>query len=132
AYLEQLYTFGDPRRDPREHVITIAYMALVKHRDHLAKAGDDAAEARWFDWYEILRLMEKKKLAFDHVDILLAAHDRLRSKVRYAPIGFDLMAPKFTLVELQRLYEIVLQRPVDRRNFRRKIRSLAILDPSST
>jgi 8-oxo-dGTP diphosphatase len=132
AHLEQLYTFGDPKRDPRGHVISVTYMALVNWHLHAATAGDDAADAEWFDWNILLRRMEADELAFDHTSILLMARDRLRSKVGYAPIGFDLMGPKFTLADLQRLYEIVAQRPIDRGNFRRKIHSLGVLDRCGT
>src|ERR1035437_7103822 len=88
VFLEQLYTFGEVERDPRERVVSVAYYALVKLSDHLAKAATDAAEAHWFP---VSRL---PKLAFDHADIVAVALARLQGKVRYQPIGFELLPPK--------------------------------------
>jgi len=101
--LEQLYTFGTVDRDPRERVVSVAYYALVKLSDHRAKAATDAANAEWFP------ISRVPKLAFDHAEILAAALARLKGKVRYQPIGFELLPPKFTLSQLQRLYEAVLE-----------------------
>ena len=115
SYLEQLYTFGAPGRDPRGRVVSASYFALVRTRDHLANAGSDASEARWFAVAEVL----KKDLAFDHHDILATAVNRLQGKVRYAPVGFNLLAKRFTLPELQALYEALLGKTLDKRNFRR-------------
>lgn len=123
VFLEQLYTFSEPDRDPREHVVTVAYYALVKLSEHHPEASSDAAAARWFPVSELPRL------AFDHQRIVDVALDRLRGKVRYQPIGFELLRPKFTLSELQCLYEVVLRRPLDKRNFRRKILSMDLLAP---
>ncbi|NLE57022.1 MAG: NUDIX hydrolase, partial [Planctomycetes bacterium] len=114
VYLEQLYTFGDLDRDPRERVVTVAYYALVNLRDHRVQAATDARNAAWF------AVEDCAKLAFDHVRILRMALQRLRGKVRYQPIGFELLPPKFTLRQLQHLYEKVLDRPLDKRNFRKK------------
>lgn len=122
-YLEQLYSFGDPKRDPRERVISIAYYALVKLADHQLRAASDAAEVAWFP------VAELPKLAFDHEKIVEAALRRLKGKVRYEPIGFELLPEKFTLGELQRLYEAVLEQAVDKRNFRKKILGTDLLDP---
>jgi 8-oxo-dGTP diphosphatase len=122
AYLEQLYTFGAVDRDPRERVVTIAYFAIVKLLDHKVRAATDAAEAAWF-WVDDL-----PKLAFDHAHILARARERLRMKVRYEPIGFELLPRKFTLSQLQRLYEAVLDRTLDKRNFRKKVLALGILE----
>jgi 8-oxo-dGTP diphosphatase len=122
-YLEQLYSFGDPDRDPRERVISIAYYALVKLADHAVRAASDAAEVAWFP------VAELPKLAFDHEKIVDVALKRLKAKVRYEPIGFELLPEKFTLGELQRLYETVLEQPVDKRNFRKKIQAMELLDP---
>jgi 8-oxo-dGTP diphosphatase len=121
VFLEQLYTFGDPGRDPREQVVSVAYYALVKLGEHNVKAATDARSAAWF------AVDDTPRLAFDHDRILKAAHDRLRAKVRYQPIGFELLPPKFTLRRLQRLYETILDRPLDKRNFRKKILSMGIL-----
>jgi 8-oxo-dGTP diphosphatase len=121
VFLEQLYTFGDVRRDPRDRVVTVAYYALVKLSDHKVRAATDSRDAAWFAMSDI------PKLAFDHERILEAAYERLRGKVRYQPIGFELLPTKFTLTELQRMYEIILDRPLDKRNFRKKILAMDIL-----
>jgi 8-oxo-dGTP diphosphatase len=122
SHLEQLYTFGDPGRDPRGRIITVAYFALVKLSDHRVHPSTDAREAAWFS------VWDTPKLAFDHAEILATALRRLKGKVRYQPIGFELLPPKFTLTQLQRLYEIVLERPLDKRNFRKKILSMDLLE----
>ena len=121
VYLEQLYTFGAPGRDPRGRVITVAYYALAKLSDFRIAAATDAENVGWF------ALGELPRLAFDHADIIERAVERLRGKVRYAPIGFELLPPRFSLTQLQRLYEIVLERPLDKRNFRKKILSLGLV-----
>jgi 8-oxo-dGTP diphosphatase len=122
AHMEQLYTFGAPERDPRGRVVTVAYFALVKLSDHKPQAATDAREVGWFS------VWDTPKLAFDHVDILSTALQRLKGKVRYQPIGFELLPPKFTLTQLQRLYEVILERPLDKRNFRKKILSMDLLE----
>jgi 8-oxo-dGTP diphosphatase len=122
VYLEQLYTFGDPDRDPRERVVSVAYYALVKLSDHKVQAATDARNAAWF------AASEAPSLAFDHDRILAMAQERLRAKVRYQPIGFELLPPKFTLTELQRLYQAVLETPLDKRNFRKKILATGLLE----
>lgn len=121
VYLEQLYTFGDVDRDPRGRVVSVAYFALVKLGDHRVRAATDARDARWFP------VAAPPKLAFDHDRILRLGVERLRGKVRYQPIGFELLPPKFTLTELQRLYETILERPLDKRNFRKKVLGLGLL-----
>lgn len=121
VFLEQLYTFGTPGRDPRERVVTVAYFALVRLSDHRVHAATDARQALWFE------LDDLPKLAFDHDQILEMAHDRLRSKVRFQPIGFELLPGKFTLRQLQAMYEIILDRDLDKRNFRKKILGMNIL-----
>jgi 8-oxo-dGTP diphosphatase len=126
-YLEQLYTFGKPKRDPRGRVISVAYFALVQAKHHVANsetADSDAEDAGWFD---LDKLEPLRPLAFDHDDILKMALQRLQAKVRYAPIGFNLMPEKFTLRELQELYEAVLFRPLDKGNFRKKVLAMSIL-----
>jgi len=121
AYHEQLYTVGDVDRDPRERVVTVAYYALVKLSDHRVHAATDAREAAWF------AVDDLPDLAFDHDKILTMAHQRIRNKVRYQPIGFELLPAKFALRQLQHLYEVILDRPLDKRNFRKKILSMDIL-----
>ncbi len=123
VFLEQLYTFGALRRDPRERVVSVAYYALVKLSGHRAKAATDAAHAQWFP------ISKVPKLAFDHAEILAVASERLKGKVRYQPIGFELLPPKFTLSELQHLYEAILETGLDKRNFRRKFLGLGLLVP---
>lgn len=120
-FLEQLYTFGDLGRDPRERVVSVAYYALAKLSDHRIRAATDAEEAGWF------ALDALPPLAFDHARIVACAVERLRGKVRYAPIGFELLPPRFTLTQLQRLYEVVLGQPLDKRNFRKKLLSMELL-----
>jgi 8-oxo-dGTP diphosphatase len=121
-YLEQLYTFGAPDRDPREHVVSVAHYALVKLSDHRVRAATDARQAAWFAASDL------PKLAFDHDRIVEVALERLKGKVRYQPIGFELLPPKFTLSQLQRLYETVLETPLDKRNFRKKILAMGLLE----
>lgn len=123
VFLEQLYTFGEVGRDPRERVVSVAHYALVKLSDHEAKAATDAANAEWFP---ISRL---PKLAFDHADIVIAALTGLQRKVRYQPIGFELLPPKFTLSELQHLYEAILETKLDKRNFRKKVLNFSLIIP---
>lgn len=114
-FLEQLYTFGAPERDPRGWVVSVAYYALVKLADQRVRAATDARDARWFAAGDV------PPLAFDHDRILATALARLRGKVRYQPLGFELLPPKFTLTQLQRVYEKILARPLDKRNFRKKL-----------
>jgi 8-oxo-dGTP diphosphatase len=123
VFLEQLYTFGAVKRDPRERVVSVAYYALVKSAEHPATGATDADEAGWFP------VADPPGLAFDHAEILTTALERLRGKVRYEPIGFELLPAKFTLSQLQHLYETVLQTPLDKRNFRKKILSMGLLIP---
>lgn len=120
AYLEQLYTFSELDRDPRERVVSVAYTALVKPT--AVRGGTDADNAEWTAVSEI------PKLVFDHNKILSVALERLRSKVRYQPVGFELLSTKFTLGELQRLYETILDRKLDPRNFRRTFLKMGILE----
>ncbi len=115
VYLEQLYTFGDPNRDPRGRVISVAYFALVDASRQNIRAADDAAEAQWHS------VFKPPKLAFDHRKILDYAVWRLRNKIEWTTVGYELLSKKFTLSELQRVYEVILQKPVDKRNFRKRI-----------
>jgi len=121
VFLEQLYTYGAIDRDPRERVVTVAWYALVRLSDHRVMAATDARDAAWFGMDDL------PQLAFDHDQILREAYQRLQSKVRYEPIGFELLPVKFTLTQLQKLYEIILGRTLDKRNFRKKILSFDVL-----
>jgi 8-oxo-dGTP diphosphatase len=123
VFLEQLYTFGAVHRDPRERVVSLAYYALVKMAEHPATGATDASDAAWFP------VARPPALAFDHADILKVAVQRLRGKVRYEPIGFELLPKKFTLSQLQHLYEVVLQTKLDKRNFRKKILGMGLIVP---
>ncbi len=121
VFLEQLYTFGQLDRDPRERVVSVAYYALVNCFDHPPLAATDAVAARWFAMDAL------PPLAFDHARIVEVALQRLRSKLRYEPIGFELLPKKFRLSQLQALYEAVLNQPVDKRNFRKKVLGFELL-----
>jgi len=121
VFLEQLYTFGAIDRDPRERVVSVAYFALVNLSDHTVQAATDARDAAWF------AVHDTPTLAFDHKDILNTALERLQGKLRYQPIGFELLPRKFTLSQLQHLYELVLERPLDKRNFRRRVLAMDLL-----
>ncbi|MEL6392338.1 MAG: NUDIX domain-containing protein [Bacteroidota bacterium] len=122
-FIEQLYTFGNPGRDPRGRVVSVAYYALVNLIDHSPTANSDAEEAEWF------ALDELPDLAFDHDQILEMAHERLRGKVRYQPIGFELLPEQFTLAQLQSLYECVLGvEQLNKRNFRKRIQDMGVLE----
>ena len=121
AYIEQFHAFSEPKRDPRERVITVAFMALVRISD--VKGGDDAARAQWF------ALNEVPKLAFDHDKILRDALNQLRQMIHFKPIGFELLPEKFTMKQLQNLYEAILDVNFDRRNFTKKMLHFNILTP---
>lgn len=123
VFLEQLYTFGEPNRDPRGRVITVAYYALVAN-SHILRSGTDAADAAWFS------LDKLPPLAFDHQSIIGYARQRLRNKLDYSNVGFELLPEKFTLTELQLVHEAVLGTSLDKRNFRRKILQQGIVEPS--
>ncbi len=121
-YLEQLYTFGLPDRDPRQHVVSVAYFALVNPGQFHILAATDAAEAGWFSFENL------PKLAFDHEKIAKYALERLRGKLTYEPIGLNLLDKDFRFSDLEKLYESILGREIDRRNFRKKFLSFGILD----
>jgi len=122
-YLEQLYTFGKPDRDPRRRIISVAYFGLVKSSQfEKLNATTDAEEAQWFN------INALPKLAFDHQEILNMAIERLRAKITYQPIGFELLEQKFPFSDLEHLYAALLDRPIDRRNFKKKVMSLGILE----
>lgn len=122
-YLEQLYTFGEPKRDPRQRIVSVAYYGLVKSSQYqVLKASTDAANAQWFS---IKKLPE---LAFDHKQILHIAIERLRAKIRYQPIGFELLDKKFPFSDLEKLYAALLDKEINRRNFSKKILSFEFLE----
>ena len=122
--LEQLYTFGDPGRDPRGRVITVAYFAAVQAGTAVPRAGDDAADIAWWSIYHL------PPLAADHAQILSYALTRLRYKLEYTAVGFNLLPEQFTLSELQAAYETVLAVCLDKRNFRRRILRAGIIEPA--
>jgi 8-oxo-dGTP diphosphatase len=127
-FLEQLYTFGKPGRDPRTRVISVAYYALLPGPESglppvpEPEAGTDAAEARWWTVDQL------PPLAFDHAEILHMALSRLRAKLGYTSVAYALLPEEFTLTELQTVYEIILGRPLDKRNFRKKMLAADILE----
>ena len=123
VYLEQLYSFGEPKRDPRGRVVTVAYYALIRSDGAPPVAGTDAANARWWP------VDRHPELAFDHDAILRYAVERLRAKLEYTTVGFQLLPKKFTLGQLQGVYEAILGRRLDKRNFRRKLGLLGVLTP---
>ena len=121
VYLEQLYTFGNPKRDPRGRVITVAYMALVNSENINLKASTDASEAQWFSTKKI------PDLAFDHKNILNYSVKRLKWKFEYTTVAFSMLPKKFTISQLQDIYEIVFDKEFDKRNFAKKILLLEVL-----
>ncbi len=122
-YLEQLKAFGDVRRYPTKRVITIAYYALVKPEDYTLHPGFTAADAQWF------KISEVPPLPYDHQRILQEGMNYLKHKVRHEPIGFNLIPKKFTLLQLQQLYEAILDKKLDKPNFRRKLMKMNLLEP---
>lgn len=120
-YLEQLHAFSGIDRDPRERVVSVAFYSLVKLSDHRVHAATDARDAAWFAVHDV------PTLAFDHEEILELAVARLRQKLRHEPVGFELLPIKFTFSQLQRLYEIVLERRLDKRNFRKRVLAMDLL-----
>ncbi|HAH06140.1 MAG TPA: NUDIX hydrolase [Elusimicrobia bacterium] len=123
VYLEQLYSFGDPGRDPRGRIVSVCYFALLSSGDIAPKAGTDAADAGWFAAFQ------PPPLAFDHARILDYALLRLRYKLEWTTAGFQLLPKKFTLTDIQKVYEAVLNKRLDKRNFRRKLALLDVLEP---
>jgi 8-oxo-dGTP diphosphatase len=121
VFLEQLYTFGKPERDPRERVITVAFYALVPTQELTIVAGSDAQSVNWF------KIKKLPDLAFDHKEILKMAHERLRAKLDYSTIAFQFMPKEFTLSELQHVYDVIQKKPIDKRNFRKRILSLNLI-----
>lgn len=122
SYLEQLYTFGKPERDPRNRVISVAYYGLVRPSDYQIFAQTDAEDAAWFN------IKSLPKLAFDHKHIVEVAIKRLRGKIAYEPVGFELLDRKFPFSDLEKLYQSLLDRDLDRRNFKKKIMAYGFLE----
>lgn len=122
VFLEQLYTFGEPKRDPRSRVISVAYYALVPGDQPVLRADTDAAEASWFPVNGLPRL------AFDHGKIVQAGLERLKAKLEYTNVALGLLPSRFTLSELQKVYEIILGRELDKRNFRKRILALGLVE----
>jgi 8-oxo-dGTP diphosphatase len=121
AFVEQLYTFSQPDRDPRDRIVSVSYFALVNMREYELIAGRDTVKAEWIE------LSKLPKLAFDHSKIVKMAIQRLKGKVSYQPVGFELLNEKFTLSQLQSLYEAILNIQIDKRNFRKKILGMGLL-----
>lgn len=120
-FLEQLFTFGRVNRDPRQRVVSVAYMGLVRPTDFTITASTDAQDVAWF------ALDATPPVAFDHAQILQTALTRLRGKLTYEPIGLNLLDEKFSFGDLERLYAAILDKPFDRRNFRKKFLGFGIL-----
>lgn len=123
-YIEQLQAFTAVDRDPRERVMTIAFMAFVRQEKYEVIAGDDAAKAQWFPVNSLPRL------AFDHKEIITLALDKLRWKMTYEPLAFRLLNKTFTISQLQTIYEVVFDKKFDRRNFHKKLTSLGYIIPT--
>jgi 8-oxo-dGTP diphosphatase len=123
VYLEQLYTFGNPDRDPAARVVSVAYVALIPHAGRFSATRHDP-KYRQVAWWPIRRL---PPLAYDHADVVRTAVARLRAKLQYTNLVYTLLPPTFTLSELQAVYEAILGRRLDRRNFRKKILSTGLL-----
>lgn len=121
-YLEQLYTFGDVKRDPRLRVITVSYLALIHSDNVKLQAGSDAAAVKWHP------VSDLPELAFDHDSIIKYALERLRGKLSYSNIAFGLLPELFTLTQVQKAYEEILGHPIDKRNFRKKLDSLNLVE----
>lgn len=120
-YLEQLYTFGQPDRDPRFRTVSVCYYGLLNPNNYQIAADTDAENVAWFD------VKKMPKTAFDHKEMIQYALERLRNKLKYEPVGFELLDKKFVLSDLEKLYTTILDKEIDRRNFRKKILSYEIL-----
>jgi len=123
TYLEQLYTFTDVKRDPRERIISISYYVLINPENHSLSPNLHAKEVKWFPLKDTLKL----QFAFDHYKIMAYAFERLQNKIKYEPIGFDLLPEEFTMSDLFALYEAILGEGLDRRNFMKKINGYNLL-----
>ncbi len=120
-YLEQLYTFGDVNRDSRRRIVSVSYLALLNPRNFILNAATDAQDAMWFD------IADYPSLAFDHEQILNTGLKRLRGKINYQPIGFELLEKEFPFSDIENLYQTILGKKIDRRNFRKKLLSFGFL-----
>ena len=121
AYLEQLFTFGDPSRDPNSHVVSVAYMALIPDAGAVRSPGGTEPAGKWFE------VSALPPLAYDHSLMAEYALKRLKAKFEYTNIAHSLLPEEFTFAELEELYAVILSRPIDRRNFRRRIMAMGIL-----
>lgn len=122
VYLEQLYSFGDPKRDPRGRVITVSYIALVNSENIKLEAATDVSEAQWFS------VKKLPSVAFDHKKILDYALQRLKWKFEYTTVAFSMLPKEFTISQVQNIYEIVFNKEFDKRNFAKKLLAIDILD----
>ena len=121
VYLEQLFTFGDPSRDPRSHVVSVSYMALLADPKRIAKPASKYARGEWFE------VSALPPLAYDHALMAEYGVKRLKSKLEYSNIAYNLLPEVFTFAQFEGLYELILARPIDRRNFRRRILTMGLL-----
>ena len=122
GYLEQLYSFGKPDRDPRNRVVSVAYYGLVRPKGLQISAQTDAKDIAWFN------IKKLPRLAFDHKQIVEVAIKRLRGKLAYEPVGFELLDKKFPFSDLEKLYQTLLDQNLDRRNFKKKILAYGFLE----
>ncbi|MDQ8207869.1 NUDIX domain-containing protein [Coraliomargarita sp. SDUM461003] len=127
-YLEQLYTFGAPDRDPRKRAFSISYFALIAESEEPLSWGQDSRTAQWFH----IDQLPEVGWAFDHQQIVQMAIKRLRAKLSYEPVGLSLLAEEFSLSELKRIYDVILGTELDRRNFQKKLKSTGLLIPTRT
>ncbi len=123
-FIEQIGAFSTVNRDPRERVITIAFMAFVRQDDYDVIGGDDAVRAEWFP------ISNLPKLAFDHNEIITKALQKLRWQITYEPLAFRLLNHEFTMTQLQTIYEVVLDKTFDRRNFHKKMLAMGYITPT--
>jgi len=124
-YSEQLFTFGNINRDKRARIISVSYLALINPKNYAIKADSDAKDVQWYDINNI------PNLAYDHNEIINIGFNRLKSKIAYQPIGFELLDKEFPFSDLENLYQSILGRKIDRRNFRKKIMSFDFLQETS-
>lgn len=127
-HLEQLFTFGSPNRDPRNRAFSISHIALIQHTERPLSWGPDTHTAKWFN----INQLPQSPWAFDHAQIVQLAIERLRSKLTYEPIGMSLLPTEFSLPELKNIYEVILGKELDRRNFYKKIKATGLLIPTKT
>lgn len=126
SYLEQLYTFTDVKRDPRERILSISYYALINPKTHNLTTNIHAKDVKWYP----VSHLPKSKIAFDHLKIINYGRSRLKNKIVYEPIGFELLPEQFSLTDLYDLYVAILGKEIDRRNFVKKINGFGLLKPT--